>query len=113
MESMITKASTPLFEGSFMSMLSAMLLLLNLKIVHGFINVFMDELFSLLRMELLPKGNKMPTTTYEALKELGLCYDSIHKCTNGCVLFQGALTDYKVCPKCNTNRYVEESQCLP
>jgi len=48
----------------------------------------MDELFSLLRKKLLPKGNKMPTTTYEALKlikELGLSYDSIHTCTNGCV----------------------------
>ncbi len=88
MESIITKASTPLLEGSSINMLSAMLLLLNLKIVHGLSNVFMDELFSLLRKKLLPKGNKMPTTTYEALKlikELGLSYDSIHTCTNGCV----------------------------
>ncbi len=63
---MITKASTPLFEGSSMNMLSTMLL--NLKIVHGVNNVFMDELFSLLKMELLPKGNNMPSTIYEALK---------------------------------------------
>jgi hypothetical protein len=54
---MLTKASTPLFEGSFTNMLLAMLLLLNLKIVHGLTNVFMDELFSLLRKKLLPKGN--------------------------------------------------------
>lgn len=90
LESMLTKASTPLFEGSFISMLLAMLLLLNLKIVHGLTKVFMDELLSLLRKKLLPKGNKMPTTTYEALqliKELGLSYDSIHTCTNGCVFF--------------------------
>jgi hypothetical protein len=116
MESMTTKASTLLFEGYFMNMLSTMLLLLNLKTIHGVINVFTDELFSLLRMGLLPKGNKMPTTTYEALKlikELGLCYDSIHRCTNGCVFFQGTLKDCKVCPKCNINRYVEESQCVP
>ncbi len=55
-------------------MLSTMLLLLNLKIVHGLTNVFMDELLSLLQKKLLPKRNKMPTATYKALKlikELG------------------------------------------
>jgi hypothetical protein len=58
----------------------------------------------------------MPTTTYEALKlikELGLSYDSIHIYINGCVFFQGTLEDFKVCPKCNTNKYVEKSQYVP
>jgi hypothetical protein len=47
MESMIIKALTLLFEGSFTSMLFVMLPLLNLKSFHGLSNVFMDELFSL------------------------------------------------------------------
>jgi len=75
---MITKTSTPLFEGFSTSMLSTILLVLNLKIVHRLNNVFMDELLSLL---LLLKGNKMLTIIYEALKsikELGLSYNSIH-----------------------------------
>jgi hypothetical protein len=89
---MLTKASTLLYEGSSISMLSTTLLLLNLTIVHGVSNNFMDELFSLLWKELLPKGNKMPATTYEfeafkVIKVLGLSYDSIHACTNGCVFF--------------------------
>jgi hypothetical protein len=49
--------------------------LLNLKTVHRVSNVFMDELFSLLRTKLLPKGNKILVTTYKALeliKGLGL-----------------------------------------
>lgn len=29
------------------------------------------------------------------------------------VFFQGTLKDCRVCPKCNTNKYVEESQYLP
>jgi hypothetical protein len=57
MESMIMKTSTPLFEGYLTNMLSIMLLL-NLKIVHGVSNIFMDELFSLLRIELPPKGTR-------------------------------------------------------
>jgi hypothetical protein len=48
MEELISKASTPLFEGSFTSILSTILLLLNLKIVHYTSNIFMDEFFFLL-----------------------------------------------------------------
>jgi hypothetical protein len=91
---MIIKASTPLFEGYSISMLFAMLMLLNLKAIHGLSNVFIDELFSLLWKELVPKGNTMLVTTYESfklIKEFGLSYDSIHSCTNGCVLFKGTL----------------------
>jgi hypothetical protein len=49
MEEMILKMSTPFYEGASTSMLSTMLLLLNLKAMHGVTNAFMDELFSLLR----------------------------------------------------------------
>jgi hypothetical protein len=48
LETMIVKASTPLYKGSSTSMLLAMLLLLNLKTMHAINNAFMDELFSLL-----------------------------------------------------------------
>ncbi len=66
---MITKHQTPLFEGSFTSMLLSMLLLLNLKTLHRVNNVFMDELFSLLgTIVITKKGNKMLVTTYKALE---------------------------------------------
>jgi hypothetical protein len=52
-----------LFEGSSTSMLSALLMLLNLKTVHGVSTSFMDELLALLWKELLPKGNKLLATT--------------------------------------------------
>jgi hypothetical protein len=93
-----------------------MLLLLNLKIMHGVSNVFMDEVFSLLRKELLPRGNKMPTTTYEAfksIKTLGLNYDSIHACPNGCVLFKDNLNQSEVYPKCSSNKFKDGSQVIP
>lgn len=44
MEILFEKTSTPLSERSSTSMLSALLMLLNLKIVHGVSNSFMDEL---------------------------------------------------------------------
>jgi hypothetical protein len=58
----------------------------------------------------------MLATTYEALKlikELGLSFDSIHNYIIGCVFFPGTLKDYRMCPKCNTNKYVEELQYVP
>jgi hypothetical protein len=56
MEKMILKASTPFYEGASINMLSTMLLLLNLKAMHGVTNAFMDKLVSLLRKKLLPNG---------------------------------------------------------
>jgi hypothetical protein len=75
-----------------------MLLLLNLKTIHLVGNVLMDELLSLLCLELLQKGNKMLATTYEAfilMKTCGLSYDSIYACTNGCVFFLAILSNHK------------------
>jgi hypothetical protein len=66
-------------------MLSAILLLFDLKTVHAIANIFINEFFSLLRNELLPKGDKMPTTNYEAckiIKTFGLIYESIHAYTD-------------------------------
>lgn len=90
MEVLFAKVKTLLYERFSCSMLSAMLLLLNLSIVHGITNTFMDELFSLLRNEVLPKNNKLPATSYEAckiIKSLSLTYTSRHACKNGCMFF--------------------------
>ncbi len=113
MEEMTLKDSTPLYEGASTSMLLAMLLLLNLKAMHGVSNASMDELFSLLLWKkLLPNVNKMLTTTYEAskiVKAFGLSYDSIHACPNGCILFGGTLAHERMCPECNNNQFVDKS----
>jgi hypothetical protein len=116
MEGFISKASTPLFQGSSTSMLLTILLFLNLKIMHLVSNVFMDEIFSLLKTKLLPKENKMLATFYEVfkmIKSLGLSYDSIHACVNGCVFFHNTLRHLQVCPKCGIDRFVDGSKSIP
>ena len=57
---------------------------------------------------LLPKGNLVPKSTYEArkiLSDLGLSYELIDACINDCVLFwkENAMLDK--CPRCNVSRY--------
>ncbi len=90
MSNMFRKAQT-LYEGCPTNCLATILLLLNLCSTHGVNNMFVDELFSLLKLDLFPKDNTFPKSLYEArtiVKRLGLSYNSIHACYNKCVLFR-------------------------
>ena len=101
-------ATLPLYEGSTLSMLCATLLILNCCKTHGVSNTFMNELLMLLSMSILPLGNCLPKTEYEAskiLRRLGLAYNMIHACPNGCCLFKGGLEDAEKCPVCEQDRY--------
>jgi hypothetical protein len=101
-------ATLPLYEGSSLSMLCATLLIVNCCKTHGVSNTFMNELLMLLSMSILPVGNCLPKTEYEAskiLRRLGLAYNMIHACPNGCCLFKGDLEDVEKCPVCDRDRY--------
>ena len=101
-------ATLPLYEGSTLSMLCATLLIVNCCKTHGVSNMFMNELLMLLSMSILPVGNSLPKTEYEAtkiLRRLGLAYNMIHACPNGCCLFKGALENNEQCPVCEHERY--------
>ncbi len=103
-----------MYEGCPISRLTTILLLFNLSSTHGVTNMFVDELFSLLRLHLFPRDNNFPTSLYEAksiVKWLGLSYNSIHACYNGCVLSRGKLKGATTCPKCK--RFVERSDTMP
>ena len=116
MGELIRESKTPLYDGSPMNRLGTILVLLNLCSVYGVSNNFIDELFGLLKNELLPKVNTLPKTRYEAtkiMKKLGLAYDAIHACEAGCVLFRKELVDETHCPKCNLSRYVDGSSTIP
>ena len=58
---------------------------------------------------MLPKDNKLPTTTYEAKQvvcPMGLEIEKIHACHNDCILYRGK--EYKkldACPVCHASRY--------
>jgi len=78
--------------------------------------MFGDELFSLLKLDLFPRDNTLPKSLYEAktiVKQLGLNYNSIHACYNGCVLFRGELRGATSCPKCKRSRFIEMLDTIP
>ena len=101
-------ATLPLYEGSTLSMLCATLLLVNCCKTHGVSNSFMNELLMLLSTSILPQGNCLPKTEYEArkiLRRLGLAYNMINACPKGCCLFKGDSEDADKCPVCDHDRY--------
>ena len=58
---------------------------------------------------LLPKGNTLPETTYDARKvvcPLELEAQKIHACSNDCILYRGEeYENLDVCPVCKACRY--------
>nr|CAE05681.2 OSJNBa0065B15.4 [Oryza sativa Japonica Group] len=83
--------------------------------VHYFLRVAeanSDKTFGdLLKLvkSILPEGNKLPETTYEAKKivcPLGLEVQKIHACPNDCILYRGEeYENLEACPVCKALRY--------
>jgi hypothetical protein len=78
--------------------------------MRGWTNESVDELSKLLH-QLLPPNSTFPTK-WRACKvqitKLGLRYENIHTCVNGCVLFCKKIASETKCPKCKEGRYTSE-----
>ncbi|CAL9006867.1 unnamed protein product, partial [Prunus brigantina] len=89
--------------------LSALVKLYNLKAKHGMSDVCFTELL-ILQGDLLPEGNTIPTSMYEAKKTLcalGLSYEKMHACPNDCILYRKEYEDSTNCPSCGISRWKE------
>ncbi|CAL8167134.1 unnamed protein product [Prunus armeniaca] len=100
----------PLYPGcSKYTKLSALVKLYNLKAKHEMSDVYFTELL-ILQGELLPKGNTIPSSMYEAKKTLfalGLSYEKIHACPNDCILYRKEYEHSTHCPTCGISRWKE------
>ncbi|CAN1121606.1 hypothetical protein LINPERHAP2_LOCUS866 [Linum perenne] len=89
------------------SQLSFIVKLLHLKVYNKWSNKSFDMLLKLLK-DLLPDGNLVPNSFYEArsmLRSLGLGYVSIHACQYDCVLYWKDNEFLEACPICQTSRW--------
>jgi hypothetical protein len=88
--------------------LFAMVKLFQLKESNGWSNCSFKELFMLLK-DMLPQGNVVPETVYEAKQiicPLGLEVEKIHACKNDCILYRGPkYEDLEKCPICGLDRF--------
>ena len=88
---------------------------MNICVVFRVSNEFTNELLQFLASDLLPQVNKLPPSHYEArkmIKKLGVEYNSIHACPNGCVLYKGN-ADLSACPQCSKSQWVEGMTSIP
>jgi hypothetical protein len=99
----VREACQPLYKGAKSLMLAATLFLMNVCMVHGVSNKFVDELLALLHKHLLPPDNCLPPTMYVAktlTSKVRLNNTNIHACVNGRVLFRKQYETLDTCPKC-------------
>ena len=106
-QKLMEDASKPVYDTCKFSHLTTILVLLNLQTVHGWTNESVDELLKFLH-DLFPPKSTLPTKRRECktqISKLGLGYENIHTCVNGCVLFRKNLASEIECPKCKEGRY--------
>jgi hypothetical protein len=99
---------TPLFCGSNLSRLDSTLMLMNVCRTHKVTNACITELLHLFSKVILPLPNSLPTSEGVAtsmVTKLGLSYDAIDACINGCVLFRREYADLETCPICEAGRF--------
>ena len=74
---------------------------------NGVFDKGFEELLGIVK-NMLPEGNELPPTTYEAKKvvcPLGLDVQKIHACPNDCILYRGEYEELDACPVCDAKRY--------
>jgi hypothetical protein len=99
---MIEDLKKPLHHGcaAQYTRLFAMMKLFQLKASSGWSDCSFKELLMLLK-DMLPQGNTVPETIYEAkqiIYPLGLEVEKIHACKNDCILYCGP--EYEDLDKC-------------
>ena len=118
LDTLYREGTKPVYEGSNVSTISASIVLINMAVIHNVSNAYVDELLKYLSTVLLPQGNCLPKSHYEGkrmIKKLGLNYNIIHTCPEGCVLYRGEYENLDACPKegCGRSRYIEGSDNIP
>src|SRR6185312_13599737 len=81
--------------------------MLKWKATNGVTDNGFGELLKIVK-NILPEGNELPSTTYEAKKmvcPLGLDVQKIHACPNDCILYRGEYENLEACHVCSALRY--------
>lgn len=105
------QTSIPLYDGSTVSKLDALLQSLQLKDSTDMTNAAYDKVLKFVK-GLLPKENNFPTNYREVkkdLKQLGMGYKTIHACVNGCMLFYKEYSEDEDCRICHASRWTATS----
>ncbi|KAI0519847.1 hypothetical protein KFK09_007308 [Dendrobium nobile] len=104
---LLKDAQRDLYPGSELSMLSALVKLLHIKVLNRWTNKSFNMILEFIK-SILPKGETLPSSYYESrkiLSDLGLGCEKIHACKNDCALFWKDNEDKEECPECMESRW--------
>ncbi|XP_062119270.1 uncharacterized protein LOC133833022 [Humulus lupulus] len=108
-DALLDSVHNPLYENcTKFSVLSAVVKLMNLKVINKWTDKGFDDLLNCLK-EMLPDGNHCPISYYQTrrlLSEVGLGYEQIDVCQYDCALFYGENANATMCLICKSSRYV-------
>ncbi|XP_024199865.1 uncharacterized protein LOC112203073 [Rosa chinensis] len=98
----------PLYPGcTKTTKLNGLIQTFNLKAKHGMTDACYSDMLIMIGL-LLPEGNELPGSVYEAkrtLCALGMEYQKIHACPNDCILYRLQHADATSCPTCGESRW--------
>ncbi|XP_062170410.1 uncharacterized protein LOC133876141 [Alnus glutinosa] len=105
---LLKQTEEPLWSGCTKhNIFSAIVGLFNLKCEGGWSNASFTKLLRFLK-DIVPSDAKLPNDTYEAkkfIKDLGLGYEKIPACPNGCMLFWKDNEKLERCTKCDASKW--------
>ncbi|CAL1412978.1 unnamed protein product [Linum trigynum] len=107
---LVRDSQTPLYEGcdEKISSLSCLVKMMHLKWFNSWSNTSFTQLLKFLRSTFPMAQTTMPKNYYQAkkmLSGLGLNYEEIDACENGCVIYYGELKGATTCPSCQKPRF--------
>jgi hypothetical protein len=108
LEELLKDADTPLHGNTKHSKLGAIVRLFSIKCMGGWSNTSFSMLLEFINELMHPDASLLPKDTYEAkkyLKDLGLEYEKISACRNGCMLFWKENEKLDKCTFCNESRW--------
>ena len=106
---LLEEAKKELYPGCEVTKVSFIVMLFQIKCMHGISNSGLEHILRLFLL-VLPDGHCIPTSlekVRKVVRDLGLDYQKIHACVNDCVLFRGDYAEKDNCPTCGESRWKE------
>ncbi|WVZ94297.1 hypothetical protein U9M48_040203 [Paspalum notatum var. saurae] len=106
---LLQASEKPLHEHTKVSLLAFVTRLLAIRSKYFFSNKCFNDLVQLIG-DVLPQPHKLPNDMYQCkrlTKAVGMGYEKIYMCPDGCMLFCDDHVDEKKCLHCGKERYVE------
>ncbi|XP_042465681.1 uncharacterized protein LOC122048146 [Zingiber officinale] len=108
---LLNDSKEPLYQGSRVSKLLALIKLLHIKNVGQWTNKSFSMLLQLLKEEILPENSDLPDSYSNAkkfIRDIGLSYEKIDACKNNCMLFWKDHKNLDFCEVCGISRWKED-----